>query len=252
MKIPVPIVEAGKIETYSKGWAKVTFKTPFKTVPAVVAVAEPKEEWFRQPTTYISLPQIVLQKLTPIDKVEIPRVQRPDLRVKFGDALKQKFIDVAGDWSVLNWLRDRFADIFYWIGYAIGTLMNWFWDNAIQPQVDKIAESIKNEINETIDKVNSSLSNLVNNIQSGLSALRNKAQEAINTIPEKTVEAFWSVVGYQRNLLGIPVAVRNVTTTGFEVWSPGRTTIYYVAVGGYEEYEVPTMPIPFPPKLPWK
>ena len=282
MKIPIPIVEAGRIKTYSRGWAKVTFKTVFDVPPAVVAVAEPKEEWFTQPKTSIYIPKIdfraVLNKVSVslpdlIDRVDIPRVQRPDLRVKFGEALRDKFKDICGDWGALNWLRDRFADIFYWIGYAIGTLMNWFWDNAIQPQVDKIADSIKNEVNNTITKVNQSFVYLVNNLnytilprfkesienvinkdlQDNINTLRNKIQEALNTIPEQTVERFWNTVGYVKNLIGVPVAVRNVTKDGFEVWSPGPTTIHYVAIGGYKEYEVPSLvELPPLPKLPWE
>ena len=278
MKIPVPVVEAGRIKTYAKGWAKVNFNTRFDTTPAVVAVAEPKEEWFAQPKTSIYIPRIsfkaALERVSVslpdlIDKVDIPRIQRPDLRVKFGETLRDSFKEVAGDWSVLNWLRDRFADIFYWIGYAIGTVMNWFWDNVIQPQVDKVADSIKNEINNTITKVNQSLVYIANNLnytvlpklkesvenvinkdlQDNINTLRERVQAALNTIPEQTVERFWNAVGYMKNLMGIPVAVRNVTNTGFEVWSPGPTTIHYVAVGGYKEYEVPELP--GIPKIPW-
>ena len=90
----VPLVQWAVFTSNFKGWHRVQFSKPFLNRPAVAAVMN---AFYFQP---------------------------PDMREVYANALKDTFIQWAGDWGALNWLRNKFSSIFYWIGRAIGALQN--------------------------------------------------------------------------------------------------------------------------------
>jgi len=109
-------------------------------------------------------------KHLPTVKVSIPRVRRPDFRYKAAtscrSAIATRIRSILGEWGYLNWLRDRFVGIFasvaYYLGYAIGAVMNLFWDIVIQPQVNEVQKSLQKTANDVISQVRSALVKLLN------------------------------------------------------------------------------------------
>lgn len=161
-----------------KKWVTVSFKRPFSEPPTVVACCEGY--------TYI-----------PYSMPPLPRWTRPDFRETYGRSLRDAFIRVAGDWYWLNWLRDRFADIFYAIGYVIGSLTNWFFDTVIKPAADDWADRVERTVRDTIKDIHENL------------------------------------LGFTARLGASPIPVRNVTRDKCEVYVPETCTIHVIAVGEF-------------------
>ncbi|MCD6418265.1 hypothetical protein J7M00_05730 [bacterium] len=241
MPIP-PYIEAGKATSSAKGWASVKFKKPFAEKPVVVAFMESTEGWFAPPkfwipkasATYTSVFAKTVQKID-----DIPRIQRPDMRSIVARDFQNKFKDICGDWGLLNWLRDKFSLIFYGIGYVAGAAMNYMWDRMIQPQLDKVRDSINEALGNVESAINSAISNLVGKINTSLESVVRSTNgsideiaEALSEATEKAILEWYEAMGLEKGQLPQFALVRNVSKDGFEVWIPRPfATVYYIAVG---------------------
>ncbi len=90
----IPCVQWAVFTSDYTGWHYIKFSRPFNRKPAVAAIMDAFDFEF------------------------------PDMRSIYAEALRDAFIDFAGDWGVLNWLRNKFSTIFYYVGWAIGSLQN--------------------------------------------------------------------------------------------------------------------------------
>jgi len=83
--------------------------------------------------------------------------------------------------------------------------------------------------------VNSGLETLRGNAEAGsrvgLDTLRKNTESAVNAGLAAVIPALYDAWGIPRTMAITPIHIRNVTATGFEFQSYGKTTCYYIAVG---------------------
>ena len=237
-----PHIEAGRATSPASGWVRVKFKRSFAERPVLVAFMESAEGWFtparyevpKADATYTEVFVKTIQRIK-----DIPRVSRPDMRYVVAKDFQEKFKEVCGDWGVFNWLRDRFSTIFYWIGFVAGAAMNYMWDKMIQPQIDKVRDSINDALDSAEEAMNSAIRELVDRINASLSSVVNSTNRSIDEISkalsdatEKAILEWYRAMGLEKGQLPQFALVRNVREDGFEVWIPRPlATVYYVAVG---------------------
>lgn len=204
----VPHIEWRVFYSTYKGWHYVGFSEPFPERPAVVAVSS---------GFYYDLPSIPSLPDLRLPRVSLPEWTRLDYRDTYGRSVQDEFKKRMGDWSFLNWLRDRFSDIFYWVGYAVGSLQNWFWDISIKPHADRWNSAVKSFTDST------------NSLLEGFEDSWNvEVVSRINTALKDTQERMLNLV---RGLGITPMAVRNVDTGSCEVFAPNGVDVYIIAAG---------------------
>jgi len=67
----------------------------------------------------------------------------------------------------------------------------------------------------------------------GLDTLRKNTEDAVNEGLAAVLPALYAAWGIPRNMALTPLHVRNVSSTGFEFQSYGKTTCYYIAIGSF-------------------
>jgi len=219
-KIELPL-QSGTFTAPMKGWNTVRFPTAFVERPRVIALMEYRKGWFK-PKKYvaprveipkvpkvvaptisvptikiaeaptISVPKITLPTAPTIKipeiaippVIEIERVQRVDFRYRVASWCREEGKRRLGDWGWLNWARDRLLLFAYWLGYAIGYFLNWFWDRFIQPQIDKVRDSIHSSTRKLRDDTQKALNSyryyIQTSVNEGLKKSRDYAQRALN------------------------------------------------------------------------
>jgi len=100
-----------------------------------------------------------------------------------------------------------------------------------------------NDLVETLESVLVRLNEVVDDLYSGLNETRNsiKSLDAkVDDLRNKVNDTFVSVIPALYNAWGIPTKmaltplhIRNVSSTGFEFQSYGKTTCYYIAIGSF-------------------
>jgi len=230
-----PNMEAGKVTSPAKGWVRVRFKKPFTVEPVVVAFMESTEGWFTPPK--FSIPKASTASVStftvPVPKIrDILTSTREDFKKKVARDFHDKFIERAGNWYVLNPLRDALADVFYWIGYVAGAAMNYMWDIMIKPKLDELANNVESALRSAISnlvyRINSSISGLVSSTNASIENISKSLSVAV----EKAIEEWYRAMGLEKGQLPQFALVRNISKDGFEVWIPRPlATVYYVAVG---------------------
>ena len=230
-----PNMEAGKVTSPAKGWVRVKFKKSFAEKPVVIAFMESTEGWFTPPS--FKIPKTSTTSV-PTFSVPVPKIRdilpslREDFRKKVARDFHDKFIERAGNWYVLNPLRDALADVFYGIGYVAGAAMNYMWDIMVKPKLDELAENVENAmrsaISTLVSRVNSSISSLVSSANASIENI----SESLSTAVEKAIEEWYKAIGLEKGQLPQFALVRNVSKDGFEVWIPRPlATVHYIAVG---------------------
>lgn len=162
----------------------------------------------------------------------------------------------------LNWIRDFVATAWAWFGYYfLGRNSVFVLFDAMSAQVDKIRESIQTAINQAIsntkigvqsgvdtaisnvrgstqDAVNRALDNVTSSVQTAfnrtIDALNSKLPEQTNYLRDRINERLndlYAMWGIPEGIVLTPVHIRNITSTGFEFLSLGKTTIHWIAVG---------------------
>ena len=230
-----PNMEAGKATSPAKGWVRVRFKKSFTEKPVVVAFMESTEGWFTPPPFTIPKASTTLASAfsVPVPKIrDIVTSVREDFKKKVAKDFHDKFIERAGNWYVLNPLRNALADVFYWIGYVAGAAMNYAWDIMIKPKIDELTNNVESAMRSAIStlvyRINNSISSLVNSANASI----DNVSKSLSTAVEKSIEEWYKAMGLEKGQLPQFALVRNITKDGFEVWIPRPlTTVYYIAVG---------------------
>lgn len=236
----VPHIEYAEIVSPVEADIRVEWSKPFSKPPVVLAMTRgyrygssplPSIPFLEMPR--LSLPRVSLPRFP-----GLPEWRRQDYRPVAGDKLREAFINSAGDWGALNWLRDRFADIFYYIGYAVGYILNWLWDVFIKPYADKwnkeitefnnrlsyTVEEIQGRINKTLEDVVNTGNKMVEDIERNINtAMFSYAVEMDKWIRSELLK----LVVYGAS----PAPVIEVTTRYCTVHVPADTPVYIIAVG---------------------
>lgn len=82
------------------------------------------------------------------------------------------------------------------------------------------------------DSFNKAIQDTADTIEDGLNKALEISREKIEESVEKFIDALWKLIGLAEGVVFQPAVIRNVTNTGFEVYSTGKgTTLYFIAVG---------------------
>jgi len=254
--IKVPKIEQGKEHYITKGWQSVKFTEKFSSSPVIIALIESREGWYIEEyfrKLRVELPTIEIPKAPAIPpfSLDIPSLPHPELEKKLADAFEEVAEKYLGDWNVtvagisfgFNFLRDRIKKVFRVVGAETARIIEKdVWDDTIKKQVDKIESQVENSVNSKIeeirtvlntglkdarDKIATTVSNFRSSIQTGINTVVDYSDDALN----KSIDKLYDMMGLPKGTIVTLAAVQKVSATGFEVWSPGASTIHWGALG---------------------
>ncbi|MCL6579951.1 MAG: hypothetical protein K6T73_11355 [Candidatus Bathyarchaeota archaeon] len=227
--------EAKAITVYARGWRRINFSAPFETKPVVIASLEGDvAAWYTPPVfpkitikiPKVSVPTIAVPTLPPIDipEVVIPRAPTALGRFECGWA-------VAGICDGLNKLVGTIEFVFGNINKIIDTL------NARLASIRSSLISFGAKLIEFRDFLQSAINEQVASMNASLEEQRSRAEASINEAikdaekaTSEAINSLWAMLGQESGKIFIIPKIRNVTSTGFEVYTPGACTIHYTAL----------------------
>lgn len=240
------------------GWFRVSFQRPFTAVPGVSGIAYARTGSLPSRTVgAVSIPRLLAVKIPApgtilaqkLSNIKIDRLDIGTPQDTIGNAMSNDCKTRLGDWGSLNWARDGICSVAYGVGYIAGAWIKWLWDKLVQPQVDKVENSINERISSVTDQINNAFSQFQVNINQVFSAQADRINAAIGTNLDNTNSAFaqfsrsltdrvnvvlidfYSATGIPLGIIISPIHVRNITPQGFEWQSFGNTRITWIAVG---------------------
>jgi hypothetical protein len=122
------------------------------------------------------------------------------------------------------------------LGQSIASVLNEISDKVMEEQ---------NRVNQVIFRINDALKKIIDTVKSldaKVDDLRTKVDEAVDTLRlnaensvndglNRILPALYTLWGLPKTMAATPIHVRNVTSTGFEFQSLGKTTIWWIAIG---------------------
>ena len=264
----IPVIVRGKAYGEVAGrWYRVVFPRAIKD-PGVAPVGVARTTTLPRvpiPTIRITpvgkIPAIVSKAVDKIPDVEFPVINITVPRIRWKIPTADDFINgikqFLGDWGwAFNWIRDAIAWAYgnaqYW-GYSTFTKP---WQEKMNVVLDNVYTSFDNTrkaINDRIKRINERFETMRTRVNTGFGTLRGNTDTAVETLRKransrfetlrgntessvntalgKLFPALYDAWGIPHNIALTPIHVRNVTSTGFEFQSYGKTTCYYIAVG---------------------
>lgn len=287
-------IARGTAEGPEKGqWYSVTFPRQIDN-PVVVAVATEREGSIERkniprvsspPGENIpNMPTLGFPGVN-FDKVSIyrniPRIERDDFNShEYCDKIAENAVDKAKDLgppspldSIWDWFCNNLVyTVAYYSWWGGGWVLNVLWDSFVQPQIDEVEKEIENtvdDINNEVNKLRQSIDNQVNDtvkeIEMGVDNRLNDITDATNNAISKNysnmqdqidqvqarvnnrLDDLYEMWGIPDNVAIAPVHVRNVDKNGFEWLSLGDMKIQWIAVGDAKEEDEGGV-IPEPPE----
>ena len=174
---------------------------------------------------------------------EILRINRDDFNSnlycdKVAAGARDRAKQLAPPWPldlIWNWFCDTFVYAVFFFGWlGGGWVLNVLWDSFVQPQVDRVRDSINGIAGDVNAKVNAQLTQIQNAVNSVIGDANVKINDQINAIQDAVnlrLNDLYNMWGLPTNVVPTPLHVRNATAAGFEFQSYGNTTAYWVAVG---------------------
>jgi len=230
----VPVIARGK--AYGE-LAGVWYRIPFpKTLnePSVVAVAEGRAG---------SLPSVAAPKITiaSVDvastSVAVPAPVPVEIPTTVIPYVNESFPHLTSD---LAWVRDqicapinRIVDSLYRIQSKINDSI--YRVNEGFAKTKKAVEDTNKSIGDLRTKteigINAGLRTSRDNVQKALNTTIINTQDSVNRGLASLIPSLYAAWGLPSTMIITPIHIRNVTSTGFEFQSYGKTTCYYIAVG---------------------
>lgn len=207
---------------------------------------------------YRSCPECGADRITPVRVEELTGADRYEETGWYRSLYNAK--KRLGDWGLLNWARDRLATIFSWLGYYFfGGNGAFVLADALSAQTDEVRKSVNAAISKQVDNINAALSVQMDRVNDRFSDLRDNANVALLSLGIEPIEDLraninealarqmelvadrvnlrlddlYAIWGIPSNMSITPVHTRNETDSGFDFQSFGKTTIHYIAIGGY-------------------
>jgi len=250
----IPVIVRGKAYGEQAGlWYHVSFPKALVD-PSIVAVGEarrgeiptPKAPTIEIAPVAISVPSvsigIVATKVPKPATINVPTVRSGHVPSSLG-----RF--TCG--SAIKSLTDGLNDLIVTMESALGRV-NEVIDDLTQSVngIRSSLTSVNEKVDDLRDKVNVALDSLrintenANNVvfdtlrkntekasNTGLDTLRKNTESAVNKGLASVLPGLYAAWGIPTNMAPTPLHIRNVTSTGFEFQSYGKTTCYYIAVG---------------------
>lgn len=250
----IPVIVRGKAYGEVAGrWYRVLFPRPIRD-PSVVPVGEArkgaipdiKAPTISVPKVTVAIPKVLIKvaeaKVPKIAEIKVPAIDLPRIPTAIGefqcgwaisglcDSLNTAMGIIENGLVRINELRDKLATTLEQVRSSMENM-------------DAKVDDLRTKVNDAIEllrvdvqtKVNTGLSTFRTNVQSpvnkALGSLGTNVSDAVSNGLTKVIPALYDAWGIPRIMALTPLHVRNVTTTGFEFQSYGKTTCYYIAVG---------------------
>jgi len=215
----IPIIARGSAYGEVAGrWYRVTFARALPDAQ-VVAVAEGRAGEIPTPTApTIATSKVELAKTIPvtIEVVTIPY-------------LNEQFPSFSGKPEALVDALNTQRDMLYRVqGSCYGPYPHK--GGGINFTIGQL-NSILGRIKKAIEDTNASISDLRNKVQATLDEQRRNIDAAVNGGLANVLPLLYNAWGIPKTMAVTPLHVRNVTETGFDFQSYGKTTCRYIAVG---------------------
>jgi len=225
-------------------WYSVTYPKSIKgAVPVAVAAARGGTILGRTIPKVADIGQISIPRPPDIGFKEITRIKRDNFNNAFycdkvAAGARDRAKGLVPVWPldvIWGWFCDTVVyGIFYAGWYVSGWVLNVLWDAFAQPQIDRVRDSINSVVSDANTKINlqfdrhtGAIATAINNVNSKVNDQLSQIQDAVNA----RLQDLYATWGIPTNMSLTPLHIRNVTDTGFEFQSFGRTTAYWIATG---------------------
>lgn len=226
-------------------WYSVKYPKAIKgAIPVAIGAARGGTIPSRTIPRVPDIPLITIARPPDIGFREIPRIKRDDFnsaeychRVADGARNRAKrIIGVPWPLSLLwDWFCDNFVyPVYYASWYVSGWILNVLWDAFVQPQIDKVRDSINSVIADANAKINLQFDRHTAAIETAINEVNKKVNEQLKRIQGAVnlrLEDLYKMWGIPTNMAVTPLHIRNATDAGFEFQSFGRVTCYWIAIG---------------------
>ena len=230
----IPVIVRGKAYGETAGyWYRVSFPRALSE-PSVVCVGEARGGLI--PT--VPAPKVTIASVgVASTKVGVPKTIPVEIPVTAIPYINESFPYFISDFA---WVRKQICE-------PLNELVKSLY--RVQSRLNEGIRRINDGFAKTkkaVQDTNASLSDFRGKVESsintGLRSSRDNAQRALNTTIKNTesavnerlaaiIPALYNAWGISSRMTITPIHVRNVTSTGFEFQSYGKTTCYYIAVG---------------------
>jgi len=230
----VPVIVRGKAYGENAGW---WYRVPFAQVlsePSVVAVAEGRVGAIPS----VSAPKITIAAVEVTKTtVAIPTSIPVEIPVTVIPYINESFPYLVSD---IDWVKEQICKP---INSIVASLYRV--QGRVNDGIGRINEGFA-KTKKAVEDTNKSIADLrakaESAINTGLTDQRDKTQRALNTTIVNTedsvnkglaslIPSLYAAWGLPSTMIITPIHTRNVTSTGFEFQSYGKTTCYYIAVG---------------------
>jgi len=145
------------------------------------------------------IPEVSIPQVTDIITKEIERIQRVDFNSDeycklIAQSARDKVNTLAPPWP-LNLVWDFVCgNLVYWgfyAGwYAGGWVLNVLWDSFVQPQIDRVRNSINSVVGEANAKINSQLTKIRDGFTDAFTKIKDTVNQGLADLKSKTEGAF--------------------------------------------------------------
>jgi len=208
----VPTIVRGKAYGEIAGlWYRVLFPRAV-TDPSVVAIGEGRRGVIPKPKA----PAIAIAsaEVPAAAKITIPSVRTGHVPTSLG-----RF---TCGWAVAS-LTDGLNDMMV-------TLESVF--SRLNEVIDDLTAGL-NETRNSLTSLDAKVDDLRGKVNAALDKLRTNTEGSVNQGLGAILPALYAAWGIPETMTLTPLHVRNVSATGFEFQSYGKTTCYYIAVGSF-------------------
>ena len=251
----IPVIARGKAYGELAGkWYRVVFPRPIRDA-SVVAIGEGREgeipdveaPTISVPKVLVAIPAVSVKvasaKVPKVADIIVPKIDLPAIPTSLGrfvdcgwavagmcDALNDMIVIIEKGLRRINDLRDKVA-----------TTLDNVKDS--MEGIDDKVDDLRSKVNTALDdlrknsqaSINDGLKKLRANVQTGtdtaLGKVGTNVSSAVNSGLAKVLPGLYDAWGIPRTMALTPLHVRNLTSTGFEFQSYGKTTCHYIAVG---------------------
>lgn len=250
----IPVIARGKAYGEVAGvWYKVFFPRAIRDA-SVVAIGEGrtgeipvvKAPTISIPKVSVAIPTVSVRvasaKVPKVADIKVPKIDLPSIPTSLGrfecgwaisglcDGLNDMVVILERGLRRINELRDKLATTLDQVKSSM---------DGIDAKVDDLRAKVNTALDElrknSQASINDGLSKLRGNVKSGadtaLGTMGTNISSAVNSGLAKVLPSLYDAWGIPKTMALTPLHVRNVTKTGFEFQSYGKTTCYYIAVG---------------------
>jgi len=119
------------------------------------------------------------------------------------------------------------------IAWAIGHYEYALWNIFFRPRwADELNEKVLTPLNTSLQDAVAKLYQFRDSIQEAINNLTSATNSAIadaEKAAEEAIKKLWDMLGQEKGRIFLPAKIRNVTSTGFEVYAPSACTLHYIA-----------------------